>query len=112
MKIIGKTIVSLIFLFLFFLLTRSLVNYQTKFSFYKQIENNYQQKKKENINLKTGILRAKEKTNLEKTIRNKLGFLKKNEIAIIIPKITPSPTIITPPPLPNWQQWLRVFNLD
>ena len=112
MKTAKKIAAGLIFLFLFFLLTRNLVNYQAKLAFYQQIKNNYQQEKKKNINLKTKILRAKEKNNLEKTIRNKLGFLKKDEIVLIIPKITPFPTAITPPPLPNWRQWLTAFNLN
>ena len=112
MKLAKKIVSSLIFLFLLFFLTRSFVNYQAELVFYKQTKNNYQQEKKRNISLKTQILRAKEKNNLEKTIRNKLGFLKKDEVALIIPKITPSPTVITPSPLPNWQRWLKTFNLN
>jgi len=112
MKVIKKIVSTLLVLFLFSLLTRNLVDYQKKLAFYQQTKSDYQQELKTNLGLKTRILRSKEKSHLEKTIRNKLGFLKKDEIALIIPQITPSPPVVHPSPLPNWQQWLKKFNLN
>jgi len=46
---------------------------------------------------------------VEKNIRQKLNLLKPNEIAIILPKITPTPS---PTPIiknPPYQQWWKLF---
>jgi len=112
MKILKNILTGLTFLFLFSLLTRNLGSYRKKLAFYQQIKNNYQQEKKKNTRFKTEILRSQGKANLEKKIRNKLDLLKENEVALIIPRITPAPTIVVPPPLANWQRWLKIFNLD
>lgn len=109
MKVVRNSILVIFILFLFSSLVKNLFDYRNKLQFYQQYKKEYDKEKKENITLKTEVLKKTSQTELEKTIRNKLNLLKPDEVAIILPSPTPVPIIPTPFPLPNWQQWWNVF---
>lgn len=99
----------LLSIFLFFSLTKTIFDYRNTLSFYQSFKTEYEAAKHENIALQTKILRASDRNELEKTIRNKLNLLKKNEIAVIVPLPTPTPTVLTPTPAPVYKQWQTVL---
>ena len=102
----------LVILFLLFLvssLTKNIVDYQKKLQFYEDYKTGFESEKKRNITLKTEVLKNSDLNEIEKTLRNKLNLLKPDEIAIIVPKPTPTVLIITPTPLPTWKQWKDLF---
>jgi hypothetical protein len=102
---------SLIFLLIliFLSLGKNLLNYQEKLKFYEAYKQEYEKEFKKNLELKTQYLKKTDQYEVEKTIRNKLNLMKENEVSIILPPLTPSPIILTPTPIPNWQQWQRLF---
>jgi len=99
----------LLAIFLVYSLVRSIFSYQKRFQFYEDYKNSLEKEKKTNIELKTEIVKKKSGTEVEKTIRNKLNLLKKNEVALIIPSpnLTPHPS--PTPILPNWKKWWKIF---
>lgn len=102
----------LVFLFLIFLvssLTKNIVDYQKKLQFYEDYRLKFESEKKRSITLKTEVLKNSDLNEIEKTLRNKLNLLKPNEIAIIVPKPTPTVSSVTPTPLPPWEQWKELF---
>lgn len=99
----------LLSLFLFSSLTKTLFDYQNTLSFYQGFKTEYETAKHENIALQTRILRASDRNELEKTIRNKLNLLKENEVAVIVPLPSPTPTVLTPTPQPAYSQWKSVL---
>ncbi|MDO8610637.1 MAG: septum formation initiator family protein [bacterium] len=109
MRYIRSIIVIIVILFLLSSLIRNVSDYVSKMSFYQGYKQEYEKEKKTNTILQTEIRKKNSQDEIEKTIRNDLNLLKPNEIAILIPTPTPSPNIITPTPLPNWQQWMRLF---
>jgi len=99
-----------IFILLIFIsLVRNLLNYQSKLKFYDDYQKEYEKEYKKNLSLKTEYLKKTDQYEIEKTIRNKLNLVKDNETSVILPAITPRPTVLTPTPLPNWQQWRKLF---
>lgn len=104
-----KIFFFIVVLFLFFSLSKNIFDYRKTLSFYESFKKEYELEKKNNITLRTEILKNNDSNELEKTIRDKLNLLKSNEIAIIIPKATPTPAPAKKPVLPVYQQWLQVF---
>ena len=109
MRLIKNIVFVFLLLFLFSSLLRNLFDYKNKLNFYQQFKQNFDKEKKRSIELKTEVVRKKSQEEIEKTIRNDLGLLKENEIALIIPSPTKTPVSITPTPLPNWRQWWELF---
>src|SRR3989344_6619591 len=109
MKILRKVVFFLLLLFFLSSLTKNLFDYRSKVSFYQSYLKDYEKEKKRNIELKTQLLKKSDPNEVEKTIRNKLNLLKPDEVAIILKQPTPTPIIITPTTLPNYQQWWNVF---
>jgi cell division protein FtsB len=109
MKLIKNVVFIFLILFLFSSLLRNLFSYKSKLQFYQQFKQDYEKEKKHNIELKTEVVQKKSQEEIEKTIRNNLNLLKDNEIALIIPSPTKSPSPVTPTPLPNWQQWWKLY---
>lgn len=109
MSFIKRFFLFLIVIFLFFSLTKNILNYWVKFKFYNTFKNDYLAEKKQNITLKTEVLKNKDLNQVEKTIRNKLNLLQPDETSYMLEIPTPTPVIPTPTPLPTWQQWLNVF---
>ncbi len=98
-----------VLLFLFFSLSKNIFDYHKTVSFYESYKSDYEKEKKSNITLKTKILKNNDPSELEKTIRNRLNLLKKDEVAVIIPQPTPTPTPPYEPVFPIYEQWLMVF---
>jgi len=99
-------------LFLLFLTTsfvKNLIDYNSKKAFYENYRTKYETEKKRNIELKTALLKKSDLGEIEKIIRNKLGLLRPDEVAVVMPRPTPSPVIITLTPAPSWRQWLKVY---
>lgn len=109
MRVIRKIIIILLLLFLFSSLTKNIFNYQKKLSFYEDFKKDYENEKKRNLSLKTAILKKSGLNEVEKVIRDKLNLSKPEETIVVLPEPSPTPIIITPTPLPNWQQWIKVF---
>ena len=99
----------IIILFLFFSLSKNIFDYHKTVSFYESYKNDYEKEKKSNIALKTAILKNNDPNEIEKTIRNRLNLLKKDEVAVIIPQPTPAPVVYKAPALPVYQQWFLTF---
>ena len=109
MLIVKKSFFLLLIIFLLYSLIKNVLNYQSKLQFYESFKEDYLKEKKQNITLKTQVLKNKDPGQIEKTIRNKLNLLKPDEVAIILPQPTPTPILVTPTPLPNWLQWWQVI---
>lgn len=103
--------IILFLLALFFLssLTRNLFEYRRNLQFYQDYKQDYEKEKKKNTALKTELVKNNDPSQVEKTIRNKLNLLKKDEVAVLLPSPTPIPTIITPTPQAPYEQWRQLF---
>jgi cell division protein FtsB len=109
MRIIKKLLFLLFFFFFFYSLTKSLFDYQKKLDFYQSYKKEYEKEKKRNITLKTEILKNADQYQIEKTIRNNLNYLRPEEVAVIVPKPSPTPPQIILTPVPPWRQWTNLF---
>lgn len=99
----------LLSIFLFFSLTKTIFDYHNTLTFYQGYKDEYEAAHHNHIALQTKILRSSDENELEKTIRNKLNLLKQNEIAVIVPLPSLTPTVLTPTPAPPYRQWESVF---
>jgi cell division protein FtsB len=109
MKLLRKIIFILLVLFFLFSLTKNFFNYQRNLDFYNNYKDDYEKEKKQNVTLKTQILKKSDLYEIEKVIRNKLNLSRPNEVPIIVPPTTPTPMLISPTPAPPYQQWLSLF---
>ncbi|MDH7476020.1 MAG: septum formation initiator family protein [Microgenomates group bacterium] len=109
MAVVKKIIFFLLLIFLFTSLTRSFFEYRKNLQFYQEYKQSYEKEKKNNLTLKTEILKKSDLNEIEKTIRNKLNLSKPNEMAVIIPNPTATPTPAISPTLPVYQQWWRLY---
>ncbi|KKQ26158.1 MAG: hypothetical protein US40_C0003G0010 [Candidatus Roizmanbacteria bacterium GW2011_GWC2_37_13] len=109
MEIIKKLFFALLIIFLFSSLAPNVFNYRNKLTFYQQTKKDLEEEEKRSIELKTEIVKKKSADEVEKTIRNKLNLLKKNEIALIVPSPSLFPKVTPTPVLANWQMWWQVF---
>ncbi len=103
--------IFLVFLVIFLSssLIRNIFDYQKKIDFYKKYQDELSQEKKRKLSLRTEVLKKTDPYELEKTIRDKLNLSKTDELSVILPKLSPSPTPIIPPLPTNWQQWWQIF---
>jgi phosphopantetheine adenylyltransferase len=101
--------ISSFLIFLGYFLTKNIFEYQEKVSFYKQMmnEKNIETKKTQKLNKE--IARNQDVDQIEKNIRQKLNLLKENEIAVILPNISITPTIAPIPPKTNPQLWFELL---
>jgi len=109
MRRVRSIITGLIILFLASSLTKNVLDYRNTLSFYDTFQKEYEETKKQNIELQTRILKSTDDHELEKTIRNKLNLQKPGETTIIIAAPTPTPTIPTPTVVPTYRQWADVY---
>jgi cell division protein FtsB len=109
MKLLKRIVLVIIISFLFFSLTKNVFDYRKTLDFYQSFKQDYERAKKQNVSLKTEILKNRDQREIEQTIRNKLNLLKPGEIAVIIPNPTPRPSLSKPPPEPVFMQWFRTF---
>lgn len=109
MKVVRKIVFFFLLLFFFSSLTKNLFDYRRRLTFYEEFKQDYEKAEKENIELKTALLKKSDPNEIEKTLRNKLNLLKPDEVAIILKHPSPTPAVITPTPLPNYLQWVKAF---
>ncbi len=109
MNLVKKLLFLLLIVFLFSSLTKNFFDYKKNLRFHQQFKEEYEKEKKKNITLKTQILKKTDPAEIEKTIRNKLNLLRPNEIAILLPPPTSTPTPLITPFLPIYQQWWSLF---
>lgn len=109
MPVVKRVFFAVLFAFLLLSLFKNLSSYQRNQSFYKGYVENLEKARQTNVRLKTEKLRKTSLREVEKTIRNKLNLLRPNEIAVIIPPPSPTPTPIITPELPVYEQWYNVF---
>lgn len=95
--------------FLILSFAKNIVDYQRSVKFSQEYKDDYDKEKKNNIALKTKILKQKDLYEIEKMIRNKLNLSRADEVSLIIPNPTPYPTIIIPTQPPIYSQWLNLF---
>ena len=95
--------------FLLYSLTKNFFSYKDKVSFYEDLQNEYNKEENRNKKLKSDIQKGSDYYYVERNIREKLNLLQKDEIAIIIPPITPTPSptpIIIKKPYEQWADLL------
>lgn len=109
MKTIRSAFFAILLIFLFFSLTKTVFDYQKTVRFYQSFKEDLEKEKKRKIILQTQILKNKDSSAVEKTIRDQLNLLKPDEISVIIPHPTPTPKIVTPTPPPIYIQWWKTF---
>lgn len=109
MKIVKRIMFVLLFIFLISSVSKSILDYRNKLEFYNSYKKDYEDAKKRNTTLKTEILKKSDPQELEKTIRNQLNLLREDEIDVILPPPSPTPTILIPTPQPNWSKWQNIF---
>jgi hypothetical protein len=109
MPLIKRFIFLMLALFFLSSLSKNILEYRKNIEFYNGYKNEYEEEKKKNNELKTLLVKTVDAHQMEKMIRNKLNLHKDNESIIIVPQITPTPTIIAPTPVPNYKQWADTF---
>lgn len=109
MILLKKLGIILIMGFVFFSLTKNILDYRAKLRFFEDYKHKVEVEEKRNITLKTEILKSKDPYRLEKTIRDKLNLERPNEVAVILPQPTPTPVVVIPTPAPVWKQWWNLF---
>lgn len=89
--------------FLVFALVTSLIRNSStllgNIPFYRQLEHDYQQEQIKHDTLKLDTVKAQDPYEIERILRDKLGFVKSNEQVIIMPENTtpsPTPTLTSP----------------
>lgn len=109
MKVLRYVFLFILFIFLLSSLVRNLFGFRRNLAFYESYKTENNKELQKNALLKTQKLRKTDLNEIEKTIRNKLGLLRENEVAIIIPlpSPTPRPSPYISPPV--YLQWVRVF---
>jgi hypothetical protein len=99
----------LIAIFLGISLTRNIFSYSDKIRFYNELKAEHDQEKALNKKLKSDVSKSSDYFHIERQIREKLNLLQEDEVALIIPEITPSPT---PQPMVEkkpYQMWAELF---
>ncbi|KKQ37605.1 MAG: hypothetical protein US54_C0030G0012 [Candidatus Roizmanbacteria bacterium GW2011_GWA2_37_7] len=110
MRLLRKLFLYGLVIFFILSLTKNIIEYQKNLGFYNEYKNEYTEEKKQNIELKTQLVKAQDINEFEKIVRNKLNLHKSNETIIVVPN--PAPTTLTPTPTlpPTYRQWLNVFS--
>lgn len=95
--------------FLLYSLTKNFFSYKDKVTFYRNLQEEHDKEENRNKKLKSDIQKGSDYYSVERNIREKLNLLQEDEIALIIPPITPTPT---PTPLvvrKPYEQWVDLF---
>lgn len=105
MKLVRTLILGLLSLFFLVSLTRNFFEYRRNLQFYESYKQNYEQVKHRNNELKSELVKNKDPYQVEKTIRDRLNLSKGKEVAVLMNEPSPTPTVLTPTPIPNHVQW-------
>jgi len=106
---IKNVVIVILITILIYSLSRTILDYKKKFSFFEQYKIERQEQINKNKKLKSEVLKNQDYHTVEKNIRQKLNLLRPNEIAIILPKITPTPSPAPKIKKPPYQQWWELF---
>lgn len=90
-------------------LSKNIVDYRKKVTFYKTYQEEYQKQVKKNTQLKGEIAKNNDYYLLEEKIRSQLNLLKEDEVAIILPQPTLSPSPTPEVHKPPYRQWVELF---
>lgn len=104
-----KTLGLLLALGLIVSLSKNIIDYRKKVEFYKGYQEAYQKQVKRGIELRGEIAKNNDYYRVEEKIRTELNLLKPDEVAVILPKPTPTPIIVPPENKPTYKQWIEVF---
>lgn len=94
--------------FLIFYFSINILNYQNKNKFYSDYLKELKKETEKEKQLKNEIVKNKNFETIEKNIREKLNYHKENEITIIMPNITITPTPKTIQKS-NIEQWFELL---
>ncbi|OGK22679.1 hypothetical protein A3H80_00825 [Candidatus Roizmanbacteria bacterium RIFCSPLOWO2_02_FULL_37_19] len=108
-RVIKNIILSVVALFLIFSLSRNIFDYKDKLKFYHEYRREYEQENELNKRLKSELKKSEDYYFIEKQIREKLNLLQPQEEALILPKISTTPTL--PPVIVKkpYEQWLELL---
>lgn len=95
--------------FLIYSLSKNIFGYQKKILFFQNYQKELQQEKEKNKQLKSNIVKSYDYYTVEKNIRQKLNLLQPDEIAVIIPKVSPTPMPYPTPAQSIPAQWWNLF---
>ena len=105
LRLIKNTILGILIVSLMYSLSKNIFGYTDKLDFYHEYRKEYEKENELNKQLKSDLKRSKDYYFVEREIREKLNLLQPQEEAIILPKITITPTpppAITPAPYKQW----------
>lgn len=108
-KLIKNVVFFIIVALLIYSLTKNIFLYQKKIAFYHDFKKDYEKEVEKRKTIQSEILKNQDYYLVEKNIREKLNLLKEDEIAIILPKITPTPSPTPEIQKPPYQQWIELF---
>lgn len=109
-KFFAKSISFVVGIFLIYALSKNIVDYQKKITFFEKYKQELATEQEKNKQLKSGIAASKDYYSVEANIRQKLDLFKPDEIAVIIPRPTPSPHPTPQPQRPPSQLWWQLFS--
>lgn len=107
--VIKKTFICVIAVFLIYSLTKNILDYQKKISFFENYQKDLQNEREKNKQLRSDTVKNHDYYTVEKNIRQKLNLLQPDEFAIIMSRPTPSPAPTKTPIKPSLQQWKDLF---
>ncbi len=90
-------------------LTKNIVDYHNKVIFYNTYHEEYQKQAKRGVELRGEIAKNNDYYQLEGKIRQELNLLKPDEVAVILPKPTPSPVPVLDIKKPPYRQWVELL---
>ncbi|MFW5703685.1 MAG: FtsB family cell division protein [Patescibacteria group bacterium] len=109
MGLIKRIILGFLFLFFISSLTKNFFEYRRNLEFYEGYKEEYTLEKRRNNELESQLVKSKDPFVVEKTIRNELNLLKDGEVAVLMPKPSPTPVSVTPTTVPSYRQWINLF---
>jgi cell division protein FtsB len=105
MLLAKQMILGFLVIFFMFSLSKNIFEYQRNLQFYQSYKTEYAQVKEQNNLLKAQLAKTNDLYYIEKTIRDQLNLLKRNEVSVMLPQQTPTPAPLSPTPQPNYQLW-------
>lgn len=107
--LIRNAVLTIIGVFLLYSLSKTLLDYRKKISFYDEYTNEYQTELQKNKKLKSTNIKSQDYYSVERNIREKLNLSKPGEAVVLIPKISITPTPTPTLAKPVYQQWAELF---
>lgn len=107
--VVKKTFICVIAVFLIYSLTKTILDYQKKISFFENYQKDLQKEREKNKQLKSDMVKNHDYYTVEKNIRQKLNLLQPDEFAIIMSRPTPTPVPLKTPTKSSQQQWWDLF---